>query len=144
MMRISTAEIKMLIKECVKTGGMYTATDFGKYIKTNSGKEFTRGQISGAISQLVDTRDIVRVGRGLYSKDMKSLSNKNPAHRDEKDNKLQRDIYNTLSKIENDLAQITGKINIWELEAENFEIITKMRELKKTIEDIKNQCKQIS
>lgn len=63
-MRISTAEIKMLIKECVRQGGMYTAPDFKEYIVANSGKDVTRGQISGAVSQLVDTKEIVRVGRG--------------------------------------------------------------------------------
>lgn len=52
-MRISTAEIKMLIKECVRQGGMYTAPDFKEYIVENSGKDVTRGQISGGISQLV-------------------------------------------------------------------------------------------
>lgn len=31
-MKISTAEIKILIKECVKTYGMYTASDFRNYI----------------------------------------------------------------------------------------------------------------
>ena len=49
-MRISTAEIKMLIKECVRQGGMYTAPDFKEYIVANSGKDVTRGQISGAVS----------------------------------------------------------------------------------------------
>ena len=31
-MRISTAEIKILIKECVKSYGMYTTADFKDYI----------------------------------------------------------------------------------------------------------------
>ena len=75
-MRISTAEIKMLIKECIKQGGMYTAPDFKEYIVANSGKDVTRGQISGAITQLVDMKEIVRVGRGLYAKDIKSTSSK--------------------------------------------------------------------
>ena len=70
-MKISTAEIKMLIKECIKQGGMYTARDFKEYIVANSGKDVTRGQISGAVSQLVDMKEIVRVGRGLYAKDAK-------------------------------------------------------------------------
>lgn len=32
MMKISTAEIKILIKECIKTGGVFTAENFGNYI----------------------------------------------------------------------------------------------------------------
>ena len=39
----------------------------------NSQKEVTRGQISGAISQLIDSKEIIRVGRGLYSKDTLSI-----------------------------------------------------------------------
>lgn len=53
---------------------MYTATDFRNYINMNSQKEATRGQISGAISQLIDSKEIIRVGRGLYSKDTQSIS----------------------------------------------------------------------
>ena len=52
-MKISTAEIKIMIKECIRIPGMYTATDFRNYINMNSQKEVTRGQISGAISQLI-------------------------------------------------------------------------------------------
>lgn len=139
-MKISTAEIKMLIKECVESCGIYTAADFGNYIRLNSGKDFTRGQISGALAQLVDTKDIVRVGRGLYSKDAKSISNRSAISRNETENKLQKEIYDALSKVEKDLAKVTGSINIWELDGENFEIVAKIRGLKKSIEEIKSQC----
>lgn len=37
-MKISTAEIKIYIIECVKTYGMYTNDDFKKYIIQKSGK----------------------------------------------------------------------------------------------------------
>ena len=136
-MKISTAEIKMYIKECVKMPGMYTATDFRNYIGMKSQKEITRGQISGAISQLVDSEDIIRVGRGLYSKDEKSISNKNVTVNNEAEDSLKRDIYNTLNKVEGELL---NAINVWELNSDNFEIITKIRELKTSIEEIKCQC----
>lgn len=140
-MKISTAEIKMYIKECVKMQGMYTATDFRNYIGMKSQKEITRGQISGAISQLVDSEDIIRVGRGLYSKDEKSISNKNVNVNNEAEDSLKRDIYNTLNKVEGELVNAIGAINVWELNSDNFEIITKIRELKTSIEEIKCQCK---
>ena len=73
-MKISTAEIKIYIIECVKTYGMYTNDDFKKYIIQKSGKIPTKNQIAGAIAQLVDSNDISRVGRGLYSKDIESTS----------------------------------------------------------------------
>ena len=43
-----------MILDCVKTPGMYTGADFSEYIRLNSDKDFTRGQISGALAQLVD------------------------------------------------------------------------------------------
>ena len=140
-MRISTAEIKMLIKECVRQGGMYTAPDFKEYIVANSGKDVTRGQISGAVSQLVDTKEIVRVGRGLYAKDMKVTANKKKSNDDEVKDTLKIQIYNTLIKVEKELATTISSIDIWKLNGENFEIVTKMRELKDSIEEIKTQCK---
>lgn len=39
-MKISTAEIKMLIRKCVESEGFYTADDFKKYINLHSKKEF--------------------------------------------------------------------------------------------------------
>jgi len=140
-MKISTAEIKMLIKECVKQSGMYTAPDFKDFIVENSEKEVTRGQISGAISQLVDTKEIVRVGRGLYAKDMKVTINKKKSMDDKVEDTLKIQIYNTLIKVEKELATTIGSIDIWKLNGENFEIVTKMRELKDSIEEIKAQCK---
>ena len=140
-MRISTAEIKMLIKECVRQGGMYTALDFKEYIVANSGKDVTRGQISGAVSQLVDTKEIVRVGRGLFAKDMKVAVNKKKPNDDEVKDALKIQIYNTLIKVEKELATTISSIDIWKLNTENFEIVTKMRDLKDFIEEIKTQCK---
>ncbi len=140
-MRISTTEIKMLIKECVRQGGMYTAPDFKEYIVANSGKDVTRGQISGAVSQLVDTKEIARVGRGLYAKDMKVTVNKKKNIDNEVEDTLKIQVYNTLIKVEKELATTISSIDIWKLNGENFEIVTKIRELKDSIEEIKIQCK---
>lgn len=140
-MRISTAEIKMLIKECVRQGEMYTAPDFKEYIVANSGKDVTRGQISGAISQLVDMKEIVRVGRGLYAKDTKVTINRKKDTDNEVEDTLKIQIYNTLIKVEKELATTISSIDIWKLNGENFEIVTKMRELRDSIEEIKAQCK---
>ena len=140
-MRISTAEIKMLIKECIRQGGMYTASDFKEYIAANSEKDVTRGQISGALYQLVDMKEIVRLERGLYAKDIKTPLNKKKSSNDKVEDTLKIQIYNTLIKVEKELATTISSIDIWKLNGENFEIVTKMRELKDSIEDIKIQCK---
>ena len=124
-MKISTAEIKIYIIECVKTYGMYTNDDFKKYIIQKSGKIPTKNQIAGAIAQLVDSNDISRVGRGLYSKDIESTS------------------VNTKASSNNakELVSAIGSVNVFDLNSENFEIIKKIRGLKDTIEEIKGQCK---
>lgn len=141
-MRISTVEIKMLIKECVKTQGLYTVADLKNYIKNNSQKEVTRGQISGALYQLVDAKEIVRVERGMYSKDMEFVSGKNISSKNnEIEDTLKIEIYNALNKVEKELENVMGNINIWELNGDNFKIITKVRDLKETIEEIKLQCR---
>lgn len=140
-MKISTTEIKILIKECVKQGGMYTASDFKEYIITTSGKVATRGQISGAVSQLVDTKEIARVGRGLYAKDIKATFTKEKKENNKVEDTLKLQIYNTLTNVEKELATTISSIDIWKLNGEHFEIITNMRKLKDSIEEIKAQCK---
>ena len=140
-MKLSTAEIKMLIKECIKTQGVYTTVDFVKYIELHSNKDFTKSQISGALSQLVDTKDIVRIERGLYSRDENSVIRNFESKSEKKENIFKKNVYDTLCKIESDIEKSIGSINILELEHENFEIISKIRDLKMYIEDIKEDCK---
>ena len=86
-MRISTAEIKMLIKKCVSNGGTYTVEDLKNYITANSDKEMTRGQLSGAVFQLADAKEIIRVERGLYSKNVMSAFNEESTESQENSDK---------------------------------------------------------
>ena len=76
-MRISTAEIKLLIRKCISQGGMYTTADFCEFINRESDKNYTRGQISGSLAQLVDLGYIVRIDRGLYKGTEKSQKDRN-------------------------------------------------------------------
>ena len=45
-----------------------------------------------------------------------------------------------MSKIEDELMNAIGAVNVWEVNSDNFAVITKMRELKDSIEEIKRQC----
>lgn len=139
-MKISTAEIKVLIRECVKTYGMYTTADFKNYITQKSGKEVTRNQITGAIGQLIDTKDIVRIERGLYSKDVNHIDIGADANNDTA-NILKKEIYRTLNKMEDDLINKLGSISVLDLDRDNYAIITKVRALRESIEEIKKMCK---
>ena len=60
---------------------------------------------------------------------------------DEVKDTLKIQIYNTLIKVEKELATTISSVDIWKLNGENFEIVTKMRELKDSIEEIKTQCR---
>ena len=139
-MRISTAEIKMLIKKCVSNGGTYTVEDLKNYITANSDKEMTRGQLSGAVFQLADAKEIIRVERGLYSKNVMSAFNEESTESQE-NSELKEELYKTLNKIEKELINVIGNVDIWNLSGEEFELITKVRELKSAIAQIKEQCK---
>ena len=139
-MKISTAEIKMLIKKCVSKGGSYTVADLKNYITANSDKEMTRGQLSGAVFQLADAKEIIRVERGLYSKNAMSSFDEESMESQE-NSELKEELYKTLSKIEIELINVMGNIDIWNLSGEEFELITKVRELKSAIAQIKVQCR---
>ena len=139
-MRISTAEIKVLIKKCVSKGGTYTVADLKNYITANSDKEMTRGQLSGAVFQLADAKEIIRVERGLYSRNAMSLFDEEKVESQE-NSELKEELYKTLSKIEIELINVMGNIDIWNLSGEEFELITKVRELKSAIAQIKVQCR---
>lgn len=139
-MKISTAEIKMLIKKCVSKGGSYTVADLKNYITANSDKEMTRGQLSGAVFQLADAKEIIRVERGLYSKNAMSAFDEESMESQE-NSELKEELYKTLSKIEIELINVMGNIDIGNLSGEEFELITKVRELKSAIAQIKVQCR---
>ena len=47
----------------------------------------------------------------------------------------------TLEEIEKELINVIGNVDIWNLSGEEFELITKVRELKSAIAQIKAQCK---
>ncbi len=68
--RLKTAEIKIFLRECVQDGNCHTIDDFKKHIADNSGKSFTIGQLSGAISQLTALGELEKVERGLYRNGM--------------------------------------------------------------------------
>lgn len=97
-MKISTAEIKMLIKKCVSKGGSYTVADLKNYITANSDKEMTRGQLSGAVFQLADAKEIIRVERGLYSKNAMSAFDEESMESQE-NSELKEELYKTLYRI---------------------------------------------
>lgn len=138
-MRISTAEIKLLIRKCVSQGGLYTTADFCEFINHESNKNYTRGQISGGLAQLVDLGYIARIDRGLYTRTEKSQidSNEESNKNIKKDQLFKKEAVNCLNEIENKLEIFFDTQKISELSNEEFEILKKMRDLKTSSEKIR-------
>ena len=138
IMKITTAEIKLLLKECIKTDKIYTISDFSSYISQNSDKTFTKSQISGAVNQLLDLEDIVRIERGLYKRNIKEKDISN-IERHKKTQFMQESV-DFLENIENNFnIFISSKISD-ELEDVDFEILSKMMKIKKEIRKLHNIC----
>ena len=96
---------KNVNKKCVSKGGSYTVADLKNYITANSDKEMTRGQLSGAVFQLADAKEIIRVERGLYSKNAMSAFDEESMESQE-NSELKEELYKTLSKIEIELINV--------------------------------------
>ena len=86
----------------------------------------------------MDKKDIVRVERCLYAKDINHIDNSVEANND---TEMKKEIYRTLNKMEDDLISKLGSINVLGLDSDDFIIITKVRMLRESIEEIKKMCK---
>lgn len=137
--KISTAEIKRLIKSYVREGKYYTAVDFMDYVRKESGKKFTRGQISGAVAQLVDAGNIIRVERGLYIKGEKAEED---VQSDEKikDNTFKNNIRTALGEMQDILSKVTS-VQPLDLSADEFELLSDLRIEKERLEKIEEKCR---
>lgn len=137
-MKITTAEIKLLLKECIKTDKLYTIADFCTYISENSDKTFTKSQISGAVAQLYELGDMIRIERGLYKRNIKEKSETNMEAR--KKTQFMLETINFLENLENEFGSFVNSKNIDGLEDRDFELLSEMMKLKKEIKRIHNIC----
>ena len=97
-MKMSTAEIKMIIKKQISDGKNYTPSDFSELLKATSDKTFTIGQLSGAIKQLADNGDIQKKERGLYCRAEDHMENKKYATQSETKKKQNESLKKTNTK----------------------------------------------
>lgn len=139
-MKISTAEIKLLLKECVKTEGFYTVLDFCKYLSEKSDKIFTKSQVSGAIAQLIDTGDIVRVERGLYKRKSEETTKCLKENIKDDDMLFKQEAKQCLSKAERILAQFADSKNFMQVNEYEFQILSEMRGIKERLEVLRKKC----
>lgn len=139
-MKISTAEIKLLLKEYVKMEGVYTVSDFSRYIAQRSDKKFTKSQISGAVAQLVDSGIIHRVERGLYEGNIQETEKNVKENVRNGNTRFAQEVIKFLNGIENEFANFVNSKEVWNLNVQEFEILSEMRDLKERMEKICKKC----
>ncbi len=67
-MRLTTAEIKMLLRQCAADEEIHPIEDFKRFIAERTEKNYSVGQLSGALAQLAALGELENVERGLYRK----------------------------------------------------------------------------
>lgn len=140
---ITTAEIKMLIKECLADGNAHTVQEFREYITSRKGDDFTRGQISGAVFQLSSGGVIKSVERGLYVKDgtdekngieeTGKITNNTPESVD-----FRNQVEKCLEEMDERLNEIVKDTDVWNLDDNSFEYLREVRRLREGIMRLRN------
>lgn len=145
-MKISTAEIKRLMIACAADGRPHSVADFKRYILENSDKEFTPGQISGAIYQLSETGELDNIERGLYRSTSKEVSHINEEPDTRTLEKLEEKAeYRTrirlcLEQTEQQLEGIVSNINVWKLTSAEFEFLGEIKKLNEQMKRVASKC----
>lgn len=145
-MKISTAEIKKLVIACAADEKTHSVADFKRYILENSNKEFTPGQISGAIYQLSATGELDNIERGLYRGTSKAVSYMNEDVDTRNLDKLEEKAeYRTLIRLcleqtEQQLEEIVSGINVWKLTNAEFEFLGEIKKLNEQMKRVVSKC----
>lgn len=143
-MKIKTSEIKMLVKKCVAQGGTFTTEDFVNYISGMESKEMTSSQLAGALRQLTESGDIIRVERGLYTKRSMEAeeSGKQSASREEGESKFVTDIIKSLEQTGASVGAIVNEVNVWELNEKEFALLCRIKKFKEDLDSMLIKCRE--
>lgn len=143
-MRISTGEIKKLLKECTANGRDCTPQDFADYISRNSSKEFTKGQLAGAIAQLADCGDLEKVERGLYrgrnAQDGMQVVG-SIVRTSYGNSTFVNEIGDCLKKTTGELQRIVERADVFNMNQNEFMLLGEVKRLKEEIEQISIRCR---
>ena len=123
--RISTGEIKYLLKKYLDNHKFYVYDEFVEYLKQSTYKTFTKPQIGGAVKQLADKGEIERVERGVYQKKVHD-ANTNYGE------KIKYCLKNTIL----DLSCILKGVDITALSEEEYQKVKKLRVLASQINEV--------
>lgn len=136
-MRLTTGEIKILIKRGMEQSESKTIPEIDAYIRQHSNKQFTKGQLTGAVAQLVDRNELVRIERGVYRRGEIADDQNNVNVYNDIDLKTQ--ITACLKRTAVELARIVSSVDILVANEEDFELLNKIRALRGDMESIINQ-----
>lgn len=146
-MKISTAEIKKLMIACAADGKPHSVADFKRYISENSSKEFTSGQISGALYQLSELGELDNVERGFYRSTGKIVSNIlndyveiSNVEKSEETAEYRTSIRLCLEQTEKELEEIVSGINVWKLTSAEFEFLGEIKKLNEQMKRVVAKC----
>lgn len=136
---MKTAEIKKYIKECASNGDDLTPQDFHLYITEKYGNNFTKGQLTGGIAQLVDKGELIRVERGVYRSAHKSK--KIERAYGEKDSTVSKSLFIAeivccLENTNKELSKVTAKVNALNMSKKEFALLNKIKGLTEELESI--------
>ena len=149
-MKLTTAEIKILIKECIGDGELHNFESFRNYITKKTDKIFTDNQITGAIKQLSSKGSMIKVERGLYRGNNQKVEAKEKiifhslklSPQEEKiaqaRNRMKADIDKTAASLE----EIMRTISIAEIDNQEYELFREVKELLIYMKCVSKKCEK--
>lgn len=143
--KLTTAEIKEFIMNCVQDGDTYTVAQLKQYISRRTDKLYTPGQISGAIMQLTAMDRIQSRGRGLYvmGGNIGSTDATARGHREnmsETQIRFREQIRECMDTTAQNLQRIVNQVDMWEATDEEFEFLGEIRKLNDQMKKIASKC----
>lgn len=143
--RLTTAEIKAFIMECVKDGETHSVSELKYFISCKTERVFSPGQISGALMQLTAMEKIQSKGRGLYmignhvgETEIQTQGRKKDLS--EEQIKFRRQVKECMEDTAQKLQKIVNQVDMWEATDEEFQFLGEIRKLNDQMRKIASRC----
>lgn len=141
-MRLSSAEIKRLIKRCAADGQPHSPREFDAYIRRESGGTFSKGQLAGVIGQLKSTGELVCVERGIYQagerEDNPAIA---PGDGLNGNSAFAQEIGQCLTQTITRLSEVVENTNVMEMNQAEFGLLSEIKRLKEELVQIVERCR---
>ena len=143
--KLTTAEIKTLIMDCVQDGETYTVPEIKQYILCKTDRVFTPGQLSGALMQLTAMEKLQSKGRGLYgigahAGEAEMEKPDGARMLSEEQIRFRRQIRECMEETAQKLQKIVNQVDMWEATDEEFQFLGEIRKLNDQMKKIASKC----